>query len=144
VAKLTVARVSASSSLRWIGAYRWVPRHCSNKRQACRSFIPYCSRARSTAQRRRSGLRSFPSPRLLTPSSSATAQPATASAACSPSKFLYPLRLFQLKHTILLVPAVVSLHRDLRLVASLRCGLAVGHPHFDLPQQRYDLAWLIS
>src|SRR5438132_13047335 len=67
-----MARVNASSSLRWMGAYRCVPRHCSSKRQACRSVIPYCSRARSTAQRRRSGLRSFPRPRPSTPASPAT------------------------------------------------------------------------
>lgn len=39
---------------------------------------------------------------------------------------------------------LVGLHRNLCLVAGLRCGLAVGDSRFDLPQQSHDLLWLIS
>ena len=84
-AKLTVVCVSSSSSGRSIGSYRCVPRHCPSSRQACRSNIPYCSRARPTAQRRRSGLRSFPPPRPSKLASPATARLPVASAAGFPS-----------------------------------------------------------
>ena len=53
--------VSAHPRLtRSIGRYRCVSLHGPSSRPARRSDRPYVPRARSTAQRRRSGLRSFP------------------------------------------------------------------------------------
>ena len=73
VAKAMTARVSFSSSSRGFGSYRCVPLHCPSSRQPYRSDNPCCSRACSTAQRRRSGLRSFPVPHPPAPASPATA-----------------------------------------------------------------------
>jgi len=42
--------------------------------------------------------------------------------------------LIQLQAAIFLTPAVVSLYRDLGLLADLRGGLAVRYPNFNLPQ----------
>ena len=50
-----------------------------------RSDRPYCFRARPTAQRRRSGLRSFPGPHPARLASPATTPPPAASTACFPS-----------------------------------------------------------
>ena len=83
LASVMIARVRASSSLRKIGVYRCVLRPCPSSRQACRSLNPYSCCARSTAQRRRSGLRSFPAPPRAEPASPGTVQLPTASTGCS-------------------------------------------------------------
>ena len=82
-ARATTARVSSSSSNRSIGRYRCVPLHAAksgpSSRQARRSDRPYFPRAHSTAQRRRSGLRSFPGLRPVALASPATTRPPVAS-----------------------------------------------------------------
>ena len=39
---------------------------------------------------------------------------------------------------------LIALHCDRRLVADLRCRLAIANSHFDLPQQSHDLLRLVS
>ena len=80
-----MACVSSSSSSRCTGSYRCVPLHCPSSQQACRSLIPYSCSARSTSQRRRSGLTSFPAPHPAVPASLSTAPPLALSVAHSPS-----------------------------------------------------------
>ena len=110
------ARVKPSSSSTGFGSYRCVPRHCPSSRQPCRSDNPCCSRACSTAQRRRSGLRSFPPPPPAILASPATTAPPTASGERFPfSKLLQPFRLLSFQPALFLPPPVVGLRVDLRL-----------------------------
>ena len=102
------------------------------------------SAACSTAQRRRSGLRSFPPRYPSKPASPATAPPPPASVCVLPFQFLQSFRLIQFQAAVFLPPAVVRLYGDLRFLAGLRGGLSVRDLHFNLPQQRYDLFRLVS
>src|ERR1035438_7217384 len=114
-----IDRVSASSSLRWVVMYPCVPRHCPNSRHAPRSDNRCCSRACCTAQRRRSGLRSFPLHVLqdLLLQRQLRYQPTQTTVLFL--QLFQPSSLFQLQSAVLFPPAVIGLLGDSGLLGAL-------------------------
>jgi hypothetical protein len=115
-----------------------VPRGWFTSWHARRSLIP-CSPAWATAQRRRSGLRSFPRRYLQDQLVQAQLPHQTLQLRVLLLKFLQPPRLVHLQPTEFLSPAVLSLLRDAALSTGCRRGLAVRNYHFNLPKQAHDL-----
>src|SRR6266849_5916256 len=64
-------------------------------------------------------------------------------AAPSDSSQQTTFRLVHLQTAVLFPPAVEGLHRDLGFFTGLWGGFSVRDAHFDLPQHRYDLLWLV-
>ena len=138
------ARVSFSSSSRGFGSYRCVPLHCPSSRQPYRSDNPCCSRACSTAQRRRSGLRSFPVPHPPAPASPATTLPPAASTgrSLSPTPSVAWPDPASAPH----IPSATGSRSGcgFRLLCRLGRSLPVRYLYFHLPQYRYDLLRLVT
>ncbi len=154
-------RSLTSSSSITLPPWRWVLRCWPTTRQASRSETRKRARKTSTAQRRRSGLRSFPSHRkvllLLFEKASPTQKPRTraspspatpppeastpsekpsARAGRSPSPAESAVWLPRPASPVLLSPAVVRRLRHLDDAADLRDGLALG----DQLLRRFELA----
>src|ERR1022692_3898132 len=58
-------------------------------------------------------------------------------------QFFQSLRLVHLQTAVFLPPAVERLHGDLGFLAGLWGGFSVRDAHFNLPQHRHDLLWLV-
>jgi diguanylate cyclase len=56
-----------------------------------------------------------------------------------PLQVLHPLRLIELKTTVFLPPAIVTLLRNSGFPAGHRRGLTLRHQHFNLTEQHHDL-----